>query len=103
GRLFGELRPVEGETLPLRRIPEQVRAAFLAIEDQRFYGHRGVDWRRVLGAAVANLRRTSYGEGFSTITMQLARNVFPDRIDARERSLGRKLLEMRVAYEIEDR
>jgi len=103
GRLFAELRPVEGETLPLRRIPPHVRAAFLAIEDQRFYGHRGVDWRRVLGAAVANVRRTSYGEGFSTITMQLARNVFPERIDPRERSLGRKLLEMRVAYAIEDR
>jgi penicillin-binding protein 1A len=103
GRLFAELRPVEGETLPLRRIPAHVRAAFLAIEDQRFYGHHGVDWRRVMGAAAANLRRTSYGEGFSTITMQLARNVFPRRIDPRERSLGRKLLEMRVAYAIEDR
>ncbi|HEV8253202.1 MAG TPA: PBP1A family penicillin-binding protein [Vicinamibacteria bacterium] len=103
GRLFAELRPVEGETLPLRRIPAHVRAAFLAIEDQRFYGHHGVDWRRAMGAALTNLRRTSYGEGFSTITMQLARNVFPSRIDARERSLGRKLLEMRVAYEIEDR
>src|SRR5687767_1440431 len=36
GRAFGELRPVDGETVPLRRIPEHVRQAFLAVEDQRF-------------------------------------------------------------------
>ena len=55
------------------------------------------------GAALANVRGGGVEQGFSTITMQLARNVFPDRIPARERTLGRKLLEVRVAYEIEDR
>src|SRR5688572_11228319 len=103
GRVFAEVRPVEGQTVPLRRIPKHVRDAFLAVEDQRFYAHGGVDWRRVVGAAAANLRRGGIEQGFSTITMQLARNVFPDRIRARERTLGRKLVEVRVAYDIEGR
>jgi len=103
GRVFADLRPVEGATVPLRLIPKQVRDAFLAVEDQRFYEHDGVDWRRVVGAALANLRSGGIAQGFSTVTMQLARNVFPDRIRARERTLPRKLLEVRVAYEIEDR
>ena len=102
GRVFAELRPVEGETVPLKRIPKHVRDAFIAVEDQRFYEHGAVDWQRVLGAAWVNLRRFDVEEGFSTITMQLARNVFPDRIRARDRTLGRKLREIRVAYEIED-
>ena len=103
GRVFADLRPVEGATVPLRLIPRHVRDAFLAVEDQRFYAHGGVDWRRVVGAALANVRHGGIEQGFSTVTMQLARNVFPDRIRARERTLPRKLLEVRVAYEIEDR
>src|SRR5258708_31053527 len=103
GRVSADLRPVEGATVPLRLIPKHVRDAFLAVEDQRFYSHGGVDWRRVAGATLANLRRGGVDQGFSTVTMQLARNVFPDRIRARERTLTRKILEVRVAYEIEDR
>ena len=103
GRVFADLRPVDGATVPLRLIPRHVRDAFLAVEDQRFYAHGGVDWRRVVGAALANVRSGGIEQGFSTVTMQLARNVFPDRIRARERTLPRKLLEVRVAFEIEDR
>src|SRR5260221_3382191 len=103
GRVFADLRPVEGATVPLRLIPKHVRDAFLAVEDQRFYSHGGVDWRRVAGAALAYLRRGGVDHGFSTATMQLARYVFHDRIRARERTLTRKILEVRVAYEIEDR
>jgi penicillin-binding protein 1A len=103
GRLFAELRPVEGATVPLQQVSPQARAAFLAVEDRRFYRHGAVDLPRVIGAALANLRRLSYEEGFSTITMQLARNLFPERIRARERTLARKLVEIRVACELEDR
>jgi 1A family penicillin-binding protein len=101
GREFAELRPVEAETAPLRSIPKHVRDAFVAVEDQRFYDHGGVDWRRVFGASAANVRAGGVREGFSTITMQLARNVFPDRLRASERTLWRKLVEVRVAYDIE--
>ena len=101
GRAFAELRPVEAETAPLGTIPKQVRDAFIAVEDRRFYEHGGVDWRRVGGAALANVRAGGVAEGFSTITMQLARNVFPDRLRASQRTLWRKLAEVRVAYDIE--
>lgn len=101
GREFAELRPVEAETAPLASIPKHVRDAFLAVEDQRFYDHGGVDWRRVFGATVANVRAAGVREGFSTITMQLARNVFPDRLRASQRTLWRKFSEVRVAYGIE--
>jgi 1A family penicillin-binding protein len=103
GREFAELRPVEAETAPLKSIPKHVRDAFVAVEDQRFYDHGGVDWRRVGGATVANLRAAGVAEGFSTITMQLARNVFPDRLRASQRTLLRKFAEVRVAYAIESR
>src|SRR5690606_39254793 len=63
--------------------------------------HNGVDLRRVGGAFLANIRARSYVQGFSTITMQLARNVWPQRLPGRERTLQRKILEVRVAREIE--
>ena len=101
GRPFGDLAPVEGELVTLRSLPKHVPQAFLAVEDRRFYEHGAVDWMRVLGALWANVRSRKVEEGSSTITMQLARNVFPERIPGQERTLGRKLLEARVAFEIE--
>jgi penicillin-binding protein 1A len=102
GKPFADLAPVAGEVVPLKSLPKHVTQAFLAVEDKRFYEHGGVDWRRVGGAALANVRAGGYDEGFSTLSMQLARNVFPDRIRARDRTPWRKLLEVRVALEIED-
>src|SRR5258708_20943271 len=96
GRVFADLRPVEGATVPLRLIPKHVRDAFLAVEDHRFYAHGGVDWWPVIGAALPNARPGGIDQVFRTVTMQLARNVFPDRIPARERTLPRKLLQARV-------
>ena len=103
GKPFADLAPVQGELVPLESLPRHVTDAFLAVEDKRFYEHRGVDWRRVGGAVLANVRAGGYDEGFSTLSMQLARNVFPDRIRARERTPWRKLMEIRVALEIEEK
>jgi penicillin-binding protein 1A len=102
GRPYATLAPVEGQVVRLQAVPKPVRDAFLAVEDRRFFEHGGVDWPRVWGAAWANLRSRAYEQGFSTITMQLARNVFAERIPARERTLARKLLEVRVARAIEE-
>jgi len=102
-KLITVLSPVEGQTVLLEKIPKDVQAAFIAIEDKRFYDHDGIDWKRVIGATLSNIKSGGFREGFSTITMQLARNVFPDRLPASERSISRKSLEMRVAGEIEDR
>ena len=103
GRPFADLSPVRHRLVKLEDLPEYVPAAFIAVEDKRFYSHNGVDWRRVPATALANLLAGGVREGFSTITMQLARNVFAERLPARERTLTRKLLEIRVAREIEDR
>lgn len=100
GRLITELGLERRTVLSLSQIPVAVRDAFIATEDKRFYSHHGIDFWRILGAAKADLFSLSYGQGFSTITMQLARNVFPEQI-SREKTLPRKLKEARVAIEIE--
>ena len=102
GRFVAELG-VERRTLAtLNEIPKVVQDAFVVTEDKRFYSHRGVDWFRIPGATMTNIRAGSFVEGFSTITMQLARNIFPTKL-TREKSPVRKLKEIRVARQIEKR
>jgi penicillin-binding protein 1A len=101
-KAFADLAPIEGELIHLASLPPHVPDAFIAIEDQRFREHDAVDLRRVLGALWNNVRAGGLQEGSSTLTMQLARNVFPEDLPGQERTLGRKILEVRVAQEIED-
>jgi penicillin-binding protein 1A len=100
GALVAHLAPERRILVPLGRVPQHVSGAFLAVEDRRFYRHRGIDARRVAGALARNLRSFNYDEGFSTITMQLARNVFPEHL-SREKTLRRKLWEVVLARDIE--
>lgn len=100
GRLIAELGIERRTVLTLDEMAPAVPQAFVAIEDKRFYDHGGIDWRRFFGAVVANVRTFSWEQGFSTITMQLARNVFPDLLP-REKLLTRKVREAKVAIEIE--
>lgn len=102
GRFITELGLERRTLIRLGDIPRSVRAAVVATEDRRFYQHAGIDYFRIFGAVLRNLRAGGYAQGFSTITMQLARNVFPDRI-SREKTLLRKLKEARVARAIEKR
>lgn len=102
GRLVGELGLEKRTLIRIADIPTPVRDAFLIVEDKRFYEHHGIDWRRVIGAGFRNIRSGGFREGFSTITMQLARNVFPERI-SREKTILRKLKEVKVALAIERR
>ena len=101
GEPFAELAPVAGGRVALHELPSRVPQAFVAVEDRRFFAHGGIDWRRLAGAFVANLRAGGIEEGGSTITMQLARNLFPERIEAERETAGRKLLELRMARAIE--
>jgi penicillin-binding protein 1A len=103
GRAYGDLAPVEGELVSLKSLPEHVPEAFVAVEDKRFRDHGAVDVRRIFGALVSNVRSGGIDEGSSTITMQLARNVFPEQLPGQKRTFGRKFLEVRVAFEIESR
>ncbi|MBI4545858.1 MAG: transglycosylase domain-containing protein [Gemmatimonadetes bacterium] len=103
GRELAKLYVVRRVVVPLDLLPQHAPAAFVAIEDRRFWEHGGVDWWRVPVALWRNLRSLEVREGFSTITMQLARNLFPQELPPRERTPWRKLGEMRVAQEIEER
>ena len=87
----------------LDSVPKHVPDAFVAMEDKRFYQHGGVDWRRVGGAAYKNIKELGIAEGSSTITMQLARNVFPENLPANQKTLWRKMGEAKVATSIEDK
>jgi 1A family penicillin-binding protein len=83
--------------VPLERISPHLIRAMLAIEDQRFYEHAGVDVIRILGAAVNNLREGRRAQGGSTITQQLARQSFLTR----DKTVLRKLKEVVVAARLE--
>ncbi len=100
GRLITELGYERRTIIPLQEMPLYLRQAFVAVEDKRFYQHHGIDYGRIFGALKANILARAWTQGFSTITMQLARNVFRDRI-SREKTLTRKLRETRVALELE--
>jgi penicillin-binding protein 1A len=102
GRFIAELGLERRTLLKLDQISPTVRNAFVMVEDKRFFQHKGVDFHRIPGAILVDLRRRSFAEGFSTITMQLARNIFPERL-SREKSLVRKLKEAKVARAIEAR
>jgi penicillin-binding protein 1A len=101
GRELARLHPLERRVVPLASLPAHVPEAFIAVEDRRFYRHRGVDWPRVAGAGWRNLRAGSVREGASTLTMQLARTLFPERIPGVQRTAARKLLEAVTARRIE--
>src|SRR5512141_1805105 len=100
GRFIAELGLERRTLVKLDEIPTTVQQAFVITEDKRFYSHAGIDWSRVFGALARDVLARSWDEGFSTITMQLARNVFPERI-SREKTLVRKIKEGKVAREIE--
>jgi penicillin-binding protein 1A len=102
GRFLTEVGLERRSVVPLADIPPHVVQAFIATEDKRFYRHGGIDYPRIVGAVWANLKARGFAEGFSTITMQLARNVFPERL-SREKTILRKLREAKVARELERR
>jgi len=101
GRLITDLGLERRTVVSLNQMSPAVVAAFLATEDKRFYDHHGVDWIRLLGALKANLLHGRVTQGFSTITMQLARNLWPEDISGQDRSIKRKIREIQVAFEIE--
>lgn len=101
GRLITDLGLQRRTVVPLNRMSPAVVAAFIITEDKRFYEHHGVDWVRFFGAMKANLFKGRVAQGFSTITMQLAGNLWPEDINRQDRSLSRKIREVQVAREIE--
>ena len=101
GNELARVPPLTQREISIDSLPDYVPVAFVAMEDKRFFQHHGIDWHRVAGAAYHNMRALAIEQGSSTITMQLARNVFPDRLPANRRTFSRKLEEARVAQMIE--
>ncbi len=100
GSRLGYIQSDEARTsVPIERIPEDLQNATVAIEDERFYDHGGVDVEGVVRAAVENLEAGEVRQGGSTITMQLVRNLY---IEDPDRDLERKIKEAKLAGEIED-
>lgn len=101
GEPFATLATVNRRIVSIDSLPPHLPQAFVAVEDKRFYDHSGIDFQRLMGAMISNLRAGGVEEGGSTITQQLARNLFPEWLPYTERSLRRKIMEARVARQIE--
>ncbi len=98
--LLAELHGLENrDVLSGDQIPQMMRDAIVAIEDSRFYDHKGVDFVAILRAAWANLRHREIVQGGSTITQQLIKNAFMTD----EQTLDRKVREATLAYRLESR
>ena len=85
------------ETVPLAQMPTVLRNAVVAIEDERFWHHKGVDLRALVRAAITDARNGKVVQGGSTITEQYVKNVLADN----ERTVHRKLREAALAYQLE--
>ncbi|HQO99886.1 MAG TPA: biosynthetic peptidoglycan transglycosylase, partial [Caldisericia bacterium] len=84
--------------IPLNELPEYFIDALIASEDERFYTHKGVDFKSLIRASIINFRQKRIVEGGSTITMQLARELFLSK----EVTLERKFKEMILALRLEN-
>ncbi|MEA2985060.1 MAG: penicillin-binding protein [Alphaproteobacteria bacterium] len=86
-----------GAAMSLKELPPYLPKAFIAIEDRRFYAHHGVDPFGIARAALANVLHKGVSQGGSTITQQLAKNLFLTQ----ERTLSRKIQELVLAFWLE--
>ncbi len=99
GTLVGEIGREMRTSVAIRTLPKYVGQAFVAVEDQRFYQHNGVDLIGIAGAIKDDIMGDR--RGASTITQQLVGNMHPDAIDRNDKSIGRKLREQQAAREME--
>lgn len=97
GLLLGEFGKERRSLVKIGEVPDLMKKAILAAEDERFYEHGGVDYIGVLRAALSNFTSGGVKQGASTITMQVARNFFLTK----EKTLSRKFNEMMLAFKIE--
>lgn len=96
GTLIGEFGEERRNLTPIATIPKVMKDAVLAAEDTRFYDHGGVDYKGMVRAGLANMNRVK-SQGASTITMQVARNVYLSS----EKTLTRKIYEVLLTFKLE--
>jgi penicillin-binding protein 1A len=97
GELIGEFGEERRALVKIQNVPDLMKKAILAAEDDRFYEHGGIDYMGVLRAALSNFAAGGAKQGASTITMQVARNFFLTK----EKTLTRKFNEALLAFKIE--
>jgi penicillin-binding protein 1A len=97
GTVLARLYDKDRVYVPITSIPDVMREAIVATEDERFYQHHGVDIRGIARAALANYHHEAITQGASTITQQLARNLFLTN----EQTIRRKIEEAMLAMQIE--
>ncbi|MBN2123535.1 MAG: transglycosylase domain-containing protein, partial [Deltaproteobacteria bacterium] len=97
GTLISQLAIEQRTIISLEQVPQHLQDAVIGIEDERFYRHWGIDPIGIARAFLINVRHGGTRQGASTITQQLARNLFLTR----ERTLARKIREALLAFQIE--
>ncbi len=97
--LLAELFVERREPVPLKVIPQDLKAAIIATEDRNFYRHSGVDIKGILRAVLKDIRARAFVEGASTITQQLAKTLFLNP----KKTVMRKLKEALLAFQLERR
>jgi penicillin-binding protein 1A len=95
--LIGEFKVEKGIFVPLREIPANIKNALIAVEDSRFYQHKGIDYIGIGRALIKDIMHASLKEGGSTITQQLAKILFLTP----EKTIKRKLREVQLAVRLE--
>ena len=94
GAGFGDKKYIK-----IQDVPSLVKDAFVAVEDKRFFKHNGVDFIRVFGAVLSNVKSGKFSQGASTISQQLIKNTHLNN----EKTIRRKMKEIRLAYKLERR
>ncbi|BAT71731.1 penicillin-binding protein 1A [Thermosulfidibacter takaii ABI70S6] len=97
GKLIGEFFIQRRIYVPIDEIPEKLKLAFLAAEDARFYQHKGIDIAGIIRALIADVKARKFVQGGSTITQQVAKNMFLTP----EKTISRKIKEMILAMKLE--
>ncbi|WP_027531446.1 transglycosylase domain-containing protein [Bradyrhizobium sp. WSM3983] len=97
GSMLAQRGEMAGANVPLKDLPPYLPKAFIAIEDRRFYSHFGIDPVGILRALITNVLHRGVSQGGSTLTQQLAKNLFLTQ----ERTMARKLQEAELAIWLE--
>ncbi|NQX64444.1 PBP1A family penicillin-binding protein [Paenibacillus qinlingensis] len=97
GQVASQLSASKIDAVSFKEIPQVLVDAIVAVEDRRFYEHKGVDLKSIFRAVARDVLKGSYSEGASTITQQLARNLYLTA----DKTVGRKLREAAYAIKIE--
>ena len=94
-----EIKPTTKSYIPISKLSSKTISAFISAEDKRFYSHNGLDYKRIAGAIVSNIKTKSFSQGASTISQQLIKNTQLSN----EKTINRKLKEIKLTRELENK